>query len=110
MNVLILSDKATKAEIGKVSEHFQGYIKVVVDIENRILCAGADRHVDEEQELLKLGSKQSNLWGGGIDIETGEIDYNSMVNIRPNQDNPSRDIMSMEIRKTFDEIVTKILK
>ena len=108
MNVLILSDKATKGN-WKVSSIFR-YIKVVVDIENRILCAGADRHVDEEQELLKLGSKQSNLWGGGIDIETGEIDYNSMVNIRPNQDNPSRDIMSMEIRKTFDEIVTKILK
>ena len=109
MNVLIFSDKATKAEIGKVSSIFRGisrlllilkieyYVQVLIDMLMR-------------SRNFKLGSKQSNLWGGGIDIETGEIDYNSMVNIRPNQDNPSRDIMSMEIRKTFDEIVTKILK
>ena len=110
MTVLTLTQKATPEEIKLVSEHFHGFIKVVVDVENGILCAGADRHVDEEQELLKSGSKQSNLWGGGLDLESGEIDYNSMINLRPNQDNPSRDVMSKEIREKFDEIVTKILK
>lgn len=110
MTVLILTTKATSEEIKLVSEHFHGFIKVVVDIEKEILCAGADRHVDEEQELLKNGSKQSNLWGGGLDLESGEIDYNSMINLRPNQDNPSRDVLSLEVRKLFDDIVTKILK
>lgn len=110
MTALILANKATLDEIKLVSEHFHGFIKVVVDIEHEILCAGADRHVDEEQELLKNGSKQSNLWGGGLDVETGEIDYNSMINLRPNQGNPSRDILSREIRNKFDEIVVKILK
>lgn len=109
MTMLVLKEKATPEEIKLVSEHFVGFIKVVVDIEKEILCAGADRHVDEEQELLKNGSRQSNLWGGGLDIETGEIDYNSMINLRPNQDNPSRDILSTEIRKSFDKIVKKIL-
>ncbi len=108
--MLILRQKATHQEIKQISEHFHGYIKVVVDIEKEILCAGADRHVDEEQELLKNGSKQSNLWGGGLDIETGEIDYNSMINLRPNQNNPSREVLSLEIRIIFDEIITKILK
>lgn len=106
--MLILKNKASKADIEKTAEHFKGYIKVVVDIERKILCAGADKHVDEEQILLADGSKQDNLWGGGIDIETYEIDYNSMINLRPNQDNPSRDILSQEIRAKFDEIVTKI--
>ena len=110
MNILILTQRASSEEIKQVSEHFDGFIKVVVDIEKEILCAGADRHVDEEQELLKSGSKQSNLWGGGLDLETGEIDYNSMINLRPNQDNPSRDILSKDIREKFDEVVTKILK
>lgn len=108
--MLILTIKATADEIKQISEHFQGYVKVVVDIEKEILCAGADRHVDEEQELLKNGSKQSNLWGGGLDVETGQIDYNSMINLRPNQDNPSRDILSIEIRQRFDGVVSKILK
>ena len=110
MNILILNSKATDDEIKQISEHFDGYVKVVVDIEKEMLCAGADRHVDEEQMLLENGSKQSDLWGGGLDIETGEIDYNSMINLRPNQDNPSRDILSTEIRKKFDEVVNKILK
>ena len=110
MTVLILTKKATPEEIKLVSEHFAGFIKVVVDIEKEILCAGADRHVDEEQELLKNGSRQSNLWGGGLDVETGEIDYNSMINLRPNQDNSSRDILSKEVREKFDEVVNKILK
>ena len=108
--MLVLNKKANTEEIEEITEHFQGYVKMVVDIEKEILCAGAERHVDEEQELLKQGSKQSNLWGGGIDIKTGEIDYNSMINLRPNQDNPSRDILSKEIRQKFDEVVVKILK
>jgi hypothetical protein len=110
MKMIVLQDKATEEQIADVSEHFEGYIKVVVDIKKKIACAGADRHFDEEQELIRLGSIQSNLWGGGIDIQTGEVDYNSMINIRPNQNNPSRDIMSLEIRKIFDEIVADIFK
>ena len=65
-------------------------------------------HYDEEQLLLEYGCEQKNLWGGGIDFTTKEIDYNSMINIRPN-DNPSRDILSENLRKRFKEIVEKIL-
>ena len=110
MKMIILTSKATRDQLIDICECFKGYVKVVVDIEKEILCAGADRHVDEEQELLKTESRQSNLWGGGLDLETGEIDYNSMINLRPNQDNPSRDILLKEIREKFDEIVNKILK
>lgn len=109
MTTLILDTKVTDNEIKQIFKHFQGYTKIVIDVEKEILCAGADRHVDEERELLKHGSKQSNLWGGGLDLESGEIDYNSMINLRPNQDNPSRDILSTGVRQKFDEIVAKIL-
>lgn len=107
--MLLIQNKATVDEIKEVAEHFGGYIKVVVDIEKQILVAGADRHVDEEKMLLDNGCLQSNLWGGGLEVETGEIDYNSMINLRPNQSNPSRDILSTEIRARFDEIVRKLL-
>jgi len=107
---MILVSKASKEEIKSIAELFHGYVKVVVDVENKILCAGAERHVDEEHKLLINGSNQSDLWGGGIDLETGEVDYNSMINLRPNQDNPSRDILSKDIRLKFNEIVNKILK
>ncbi|KKT77472.1 MAG: hypothetical protein UW73_C0019G0007 [Microgenomates group bacterium GW2011_GWB1_44_8] len=107
--VLLIKQKASPEELKKLAGHFKGYIKVVVDIEQEILAGGADRHVDEEQALLEDGSRQKNLWGGGLDLETKEIDYNSIINLRPGQDNPSRDILSKEIREKFDTIVRKLL-
>jgi hypothetical protein len=107
--VLIIRKKATKEELEDISSHFEGYTKVVVDLEREILVAGAERHVDEEQLLLENGSKQKVLWGGGVDLETREIDYNSMINLRPGQDNPSRDILDKKIRARFDSVVKKLL-
>ncbi len=107
--LLVIKRKATKNEIKKMSEDLAGFIKVVVDVEDKILAGGGQRHVEGEQKLLQAGSKQHNLWGGGFDTETKEIDYNSMINLRPSQDNPSRDILSSEIRKIFEKIVKNLL-
>lgn len=107
--ILIIVKKATQNEIQKMAKDFDGYIKVVVDIEQEILAGGGERHVDAEQKLLKFGSKQKNLWGGGLDLETKEIDYNSVINLRIVDNNPSRDILSFEIRKKFDKIVKQLL-
>lgn len=106
---LIIQKKATYKEIQGMSKHFKGYIKVVVDVDREVLAGGGDRHSDDEKILLMDGSKQENLWGGGFDMETKEIDYNSIINLRPNQENPSRDILSIDIRKKFAEIVKKLL-
>lgn len=106
--ILIISKKATSEAIKKMAEDFDGYIKVVVDVEQEILAGGGERHVDLEQMLLQEGSKQANLWGGGLDLETKEIDYNSIINLRPNQNNPSRDILSTEIRQKFDKILKNL--
>lgn len=107
--ILIIDRKATDEEMKKMAEDLDGYIKVVVDIKLRILAGGGKRHVDSEQMLLEAGSKQDNLWGGGYDVEAKQIDYNSMINIRPRQQNASRDIMSAEIRNEFGKIVKALL-
>lgn len=107
--LLIIKKKAPQEEIKKMSKEYDGYIKVVVDVQREILAGGGERHFDGEQKLLEDGSRQENLWGGGIDWETKEIDYNSIINLRPRQNNPSRDILSLKIRKKFDQIVKKLL-
>ena len=107
--ILIIEKKATKEEIKKMAADFDGYLKLVVDIEKEILAGGGERHVDAEQKLLAEGSYQKDLWGGGIDLETKEIDYNSIINLRPNQNNPCRDILSADTRKSFVQIVKKLL-
>lgn len=107
--LLVIRKKAVPRQIKQMAEDFNGYIKLVVNIEDEILIGGGKRHFEGEQRLLKTGSKQYNLWGGGLDLETKEIDYNSIINLRPSQDNPSRDILSKEIRQKFDKIVKDLL-
>lgn len=94
----------TPLEIEQLKEQFQVYIKTVIDIEKRICSAGMDRHFEGEQILLAQDSKQSNVWGGGIDLETKEIDYNSFINIRPNDDNPKNEIQSEKIKSVYKEL------
>lgn len=107
---MIIREKASKKQIEEMAKHFEGYIKVVVDLERGILSGGGDRHFDEEKILLADGSLQKNLWGGGYDTKTKEVDYNSIINLRPNQNNPSRDILSLEVRQKFDDIIKNLLK
>lgn len=107
--LLIIQKRATNEDLKKMSEDYDKYIKVVIDIEQGILAGGGKRHFEGEQRLLAVGSKQQNLWGGGVDLKTNEVDYNSVINLRPAQDNPSRDIMSAEIRKKFDKIIKDLI-
>lgn len=103
--LLIIRKPATSEEIAEMAKDYDGYIKVVVDVERGIATGGGKMHVDGEQALLKDGSGQSNLWGGGIDWETKETDYNSMINLRPRDDNRSREILSKDTRGKFDDLV-----
>lgn len=106
--LLVFRKKATKEEIKKIAEDLDGYIKLVVDVDKEIIAAGGKRHYEGEQKLLELGSKQGSLWGGGLDLETKEIDFNSIINLRP-KENPSRDILSEKVRKKFKKIVKTFL-
>lgn len=103
--IITKKEPFTKEEVEKLRQKFDVYIKTVIDIEKRICSAGCDRHFESEEALLKEGSKQSSLWGGGLDLETITIDYNSFINIRPLDKNTSNEIQSPEIRKKFEELM-----
>ncbi len=91
-------------QIQGLKEQFEVYIKTVIDVGRKICVAGMDRHFEGEQILLKEGSAQKNIWGGGIDLETLEIDYNSFINIRPNDNNLKNDIQDEDLRKKYKEL------
>lgn len=102
--IITKSEPFTKDEIEKLKELFDVYIKTVIDVENNVCSAGADRHLDSEKILLEQGSKQSNLWGGGIDLETKIIDCNSFINVRPQDKNTSNEIQDPNLRKKFEQL------
>ena len=105
-------DKISVDELKLMSEHmYDCLVKAVVDVEKRIVVLDADLHVDEEQFLLSSGSNQADLWGINLYPESyGEedfIEFDSMINIRPAQDNRSRAVEDPEIQKVIREIIAE---
>lgn len=102
--IITKKEPFTKREIGKLKECFDVYVKTVIDLDRKICSAGMDRHFEGEKILLEQSSSQSDVWGGGIDIEAKEIDYNSFINIRPSDNNTSNEIQDPVIRKKYEEL------
>lgn len=102
--IITKSEPYSKEEIEKLKEYFDVYIKTVIDIKKKICSAGCDRHFESEKILLDQGSNQSDLWGGGIDLETKIVDCNSFINIKPSEKNSSNEILDQSVRKKFEDI------
>lgn len=107
--LLIVRTKIDSQTRQKIAEDLKGYIKVVVDVRRNILAAGGEKYVDGERLLLEDGSRQEDLWGAGLDLETGEMDFDSVINLRPTR-NRSREILDEEIRKKVAGLIESLLK
>lgn len=107
--LLIVRAKIDPETLKKIAQDLKGYIKVVVDVRRKILAAGGEKHVDGERLLLEDGSLQEDLWGAGLDLETGEMDFDSLINLRPMR-NRSREILDEEIRKKATTVIESLLK
>jgi hypothetical protein len=114
MNIRIIEKPITKKELIKIAEEgFGDMVKVVVDIAKNIIAIGGELHSDEEEELLSLGSKQEELWGINLYPEkTGKefIEFDSMINLRPAQNNRSRSVENRITRNKIIEIVNNLIK
>ena len=67
----------------------------------------------EEALLLENGSKQHDLWGINIYPEINDenwIEFDSMINLRPSQENRSRGVDNPQIRKQILEIVNNLVE
>jgi hypothetical protein len=107
-------EKISLAELkAMASKMYDPIVKVVVDIRQKKVVVDAEMHVDEEQWLLENGSQQSDLWG--INLQPKEfgtdkfIEYDSMINIRPRQQNPTRSVLSEDIRAEITAIVSEVV-
>lgn len=98
----------TLEEINNLRKEFGEYLKITADIENENVVVGCELHADGEKILLKKGSRQENIWGGGIDLENKEVDTTAVLNYRPNLNNDSIDILDPTIRNKFITVVKNI--
>lgn len=108
--IITKTEPFAKEEIGNLKELFDVYIKTVIDVEKKICSAGCDRHFESEKILLDKGSKQKDLWGGGIDLKIRTIDCNSFINIRPVDKNTSNEILDKSLREKFEKLMRYFFK
>lgn len=103
--------KRDLSELAK--ERYGDMVKAVVDVERAVIVVGAELHSDEESLLLEQGSRQRDLWGINIypDKPVEEwIEFDSMINLRPSQNNLSRGVNDPLIRQRIVEIVHRLVK
>lgn len=110
----IIIEKVSVAKLKELAEKmFGNLVKAVVDVEKEIMAIDGELHADELVLLLENGSKQDNLWGINIyPDKTGEdfIEFDSVINIRPSQQNRSRGVENQEIREKILEIINKLIE
>lgn len=91
---------------------FGDMIKCVADVRLDLLALDADLHADLERLLLENGSNQADLWGFNLWVdEDGDdfIEYDSLINIRAWQNNPSRDVLDADKRDAIKRIVSQYI-
>lgn len=110
----ILETPIKKQDLAQSGQVFDGpMVKGVVDIKRILLAVDAELHADLEQLLLKDGSVQDDVWGINLWYEDeGEdlIEFDSMINVRPRQNNRSRDVEDPAIRQKITEVVRQWIR
>ena len=107
-----IAEKITVEELHVMSKKMlEPLVKGVVDISRRLLVVDAGLHADEELFLIEQGSEQADLWGINLwpeSIGTERfVEFDSMINIRPMQNNRSRGVDDPGIRQIICEIVAE---
>ncbi|MFA5779179.1 MAG: DUF5674 family protein [Elusimicrobiota bacterium] len=109
----IIDKKIKKSEfIKKFLNYFETVSKAVVDVEKKIIAADAELHSDLEVILLENGSKQENLWGINLyplKDKNDFVEFTSLINIRPHQNNSSMEIEDNDIREKIKKIIDELI-
>jgi hypothetical protein len=112
--IILITMPIGKKELKDIaSKRFGDMVKAVVDLEKQIMAVGGDLHSDEEAFLLAQDSKQENLWGINLypDMEIPDmVEFDSMINIRPRQNNRSRKVENENLQKQILEIVKRLIQ
>src|SRR4030042_3368397 len=92
---------------------FGNLVKAVVDLERETMAVDGELHSDEELLLAENGSKRADVWGINLypDFFGTEkfVEFDSMINIKPQNGNRSRGIDDVKTRKKVLKTVEKLV-
>lgn len=106
----LIDNNISVLDLRNLASHmFGNLVKAVVDIKNKKIAIDAELHADLEAYLLDQGSDQQDLWGINLHPDNYQsenfVEFDSMINIRPNQNNPSRSVLDPKIQNQIRLIV-----
>lgn len=107
-------DSMSISELDEMAQKMYGtLVKADVDVTKNIVIVDMDMHADGEAYLLENGSNQQDVWGINLHPDrfgTDEfIEFDSMINIRPRQNNASRDVLDTGVRAKIVEIIAGVV-
>lgn len=109
----IVRTPITRRELQELaSARFGDMVKAVVDTARGIMAVSGELHSDEEAMLLEDGSRQADLWGINFypaEAGTGWIEFDSMINVRPSQNNRSRNVEDDATRDAIRRVVRSLV-
>ncbi len=111
----IITKPITITEIKtKHANFFETLTKAVIDLEKKIIAIDAEMHADLEKLLLEKGSSQKDLWGFNIYLDLKKnidelLEYTSLINIRPHQNNRSMIIQDENLKKQIKTITQELI-
>lgn len=105
----IITSRASKQQLEGMLQALGTYIKLAVDIQRGTLAGGGVLHADCEAVLLEDGSHQEDIWGADWNPAAQQVIFESLINIRPRQHNPSMEILDPTNRVRVAAIVRQLL-
>jgi len=107
-------DKISVEELKTMAERMYGsLVKADVDVAKKVVIVDMEMHADGEAELLEQGSRQEDLWGINLypdKFGTPEfIEFDSMINLKPRQNNRNRGVDDPQIRQQIAAIVQEVV-
>ncbi len=107
--IYILRTRATTQQLIDMLQMLDAYVKLAVDVQRGILAGGGAMHADCEAALLEDGSHQEDVWGADWNPATQQVTFESLINIRPRQNNPALEVLDPGLRQQIARIVQELL-
>jgi hypothetical protein len=92
-----------------MAQEYQSMIKLAVDIRRSILTGGGEIDSDCETVLLDDSSEQEDIWGANWYPVDQRIEFESLINIRPQVGNRNILIQNEGVRKQVESVTREIL-
>ncbi|MFV0484743.1 MAG: DUF5674 family protein [Candidatus Saccharimonadales bacterium] len=97
-----ISFKST--EVQEIMASVNDYVWIAVDVKRAMISGGDEAIGDSKMELLWTGSKIYDVYGIGLDLSTGEIDYYSSINAKQAVPGSTKEV-PMEKRERIETLI-----